>query len=139
MSPGSSCEGVKMSTLNTKSVTSGSTERRVAEVNRALRVAIVALDRLRSRREVIVEIGEDHRRVGNQDGLGLLREGALVGERDGADEALGGRIEGRAGIVRRVPDPARLERGGQEYVRHRAVAPVRDVDVSVEPGSVAPT
>src|SRR5713101_8715616 len=40
----------------TRVVTSGSTERRVAEVNRALRVAIVALDRLRSRREVIVEI-----------------------------------------------------------------------------------
>src|ERR1700737_1850824 len=102
MSPGSSCEAAKMSTLNTTSVTSARAnrfsrkramtvlpnrtrvgtsrlaERRVPEEHRALGVGRVTLNRWRPRGRVIVEVGEDDRRVLQEDRLGLLRILPLV-------------------------------------------------------------
>src|SRR5581483_7388296 len=117
---------------------SPSGQRRVAEPDRPLRVCDVALEVRRSRRQVGVEVREDHRRVVEQDLLHLLRVAALVRERDRADVRLRRCVELRVRVVRRVPDAFRLERRRQVDVRHRTMAPVGDVHRRVQPRRVPP-
>src|SRR5919199_4884057 len=113
-------------------------ERRVAEEDRPLRVGLVAPDVPPAGREVVVEVREDHGRVVEQDPLHLPGELPLVLERDRADVRPRRAVEPPARVVRRVPDALRLERGGQEDVRHGAVAPVGDVHRRVQPRRRAP-
>src|SRR6266446_7341806 len=88
-------------------------ERGLAEVDLAERVGLVPRDLLRAGREVVVEVGEDHRRVVQRDRLELLRILALILQRDGSDVRLRQPVELLVVIVRGVPYTARLERADE--------------------------